>query len=273
MRQRANKRAKPQPPGFFTGSRGCGCCQPPPPPPPPRSPYGYYYRRGDIQRSPCDWFCQDSEGNFTGQSPPYRYYFEHDSFENVTSVAAPCQGSTATLCDNSNGTFAVQYAGSYESAPYANEFGGLSVLRWCGYLSTFFQGVFKFTRNTPALDGCALCNTAALIWKLYLLRYDWQTMAGGAYNSRTDALLVLSTNLELLVPLDPADDMGWWSTNPDLISPITTGPTTLGPPIPCSSSITIPLVYAEYGYGTDELQQPLPMCCTGASNAIEIVPL
>lgn len=265
MRQRANKRARPQPPGFFTGSRGCGCCQPPPPPPPPRSPYGYYYRRGDIQRSPCDWFCQNADGDFTGELPAYRWYFEVDSFEDVTSVPSPCESSTASQCENSNGTFAVQFDGStYETVSVPNPIDPTKptnfVYRYCNYQSPMFQAVYKGTDLYPLLQ-CAPCFLTGLAWYLTLSRID-RTNPDSTVDIFTGATLTLASPG---VPL--GRDMGRWGIG----SPASGQPG--GGPFNCSGNNVLTLIAAEWGYGVGSWFFDGPQCCTGAPNAIEIVPI
>ena len=253
MRQRANKRARPQPPGFFTGSRGCGCCQPPPPPPPPRSPYGYYYRRGDIQRSPCDWFCQNADGDFTGELPAYRWYFEVDSFENVTFVPSPCQSATSSLCDNSNGTFAIQYLISGYTKTQ-NQYGTFDTEYSCVYESMRFQSAYKSPDLYPLLD-CAICTTIGLGWVMELFRRD-------SYDQ--DGNLTTTTGAGLRL----TSDFGQVATGALHIALYSTRGK-----FNCSSNNTFYLDRADWGYGVYPWHFDGPQCCTGAPNAIEIVPL
>jgi hypothetical protein len=285
------------PPQFFSGQRACGCCQPPPPPPPQTGYYGYGYYGGRIvrQTNSCTRlyngqfynYCHTSDGSVTSEDPARYWQLEIDSFESVTSESPddPYGGcgttpATATTCENANGTFVL--------APWTNAaisetlgdriFDGnivsvQHIYQTCVWISPVFVGIDKRAVGSHPLDplGCFVCSEQPMQYSMelnvgVLVRNDTGAVIG---SKRTAALYLKS--LTFLGEIVHAQ----WESPVFTDNETNVGNVNFWTNFQCMNNNIMPLVYAQDGYGprAGEYMSGWPRCCTGAPNAIELVPL
>ena len=287
------------PPQFFSGQRACGCCQPPPPPPPQPGYYGYYGGQVVRQTNSCTRlyngefynYCHASDGSVTSEDPARYWQLEIDSIESVTSESPddPYGGcgtipATATTCENANGTFVLAYSsvnsGSYSEAYGDRIFDGnvvsvSHVYQKCVWISPVFQGIWKQVVTGPLpLDpfGCFVCHEQAMQYSMeltvgVLARNDTGAVIG---SKRTAAVYLTS----LHNPNFGGNIHATWASPMFSDNDTNVGNVNIWTNFQCMNNNVMPLVFAEDGYGPgSSFRAGWPRCCTGAPNAIEVVPL
>lgn len=272
------------PPQFFNGQRGCGCCQPPPPPPPPPANLYYYYGGTQRQVSPCQGFCDRDVGPDFSQTPgvPRLWLLEVDGFFSVTSAESPCELSTATICENANGSFVLDYYDSYADGidipvqnkedwwPYDSQ-GYHASTFVCRWRSPQFVGIDKIGLfPIPGTDppSCATCRTTFCYYEMNLTGNSIRTKTLGTLVERT-----YLADLRLIAIGDALQTriMARWDSP---IDPDTLSQELQDVMFDCNSENIFDLTFADWGYGShNEFMLDGFLCCSGAPNNVSLQPL